>query len=133
MIASSPAASLASARCAGPLSWLQSSVLFAARKNHHHHHHHPPRHHLAVRNYSEAPTPLKRRRGGAQVETVCTGAGGYNGIAKMQNRRGISVSSYYDRSHYLHPHPYMRGGGEGGVRQRLIIISPNGKSPLPSS
>jgi hypothetical protein len=28
-----------------------------------------------------------------------------NGIAKMWNRREISVSSHYDQSHYLHPHP----------------------------
>jgi hypothetical protein len=34
-----------------------------------------------------------------------TGAGGDNGIAKLWNRREISVSSYDDRSHYLHPHP----------------------------
>jgi hypothetical protein len=34
-----------------------------------------------------------------------TGAGGDHGIAKMENRREISVSSYYDQSHYLHPHP----------------------------
>eukprot|EP01047_Picozoa_sp_COSAG01_P015835 COSAG01_NODE_798_length_13503_cov_8.878395_14_plen_112_part_00 len=34
-----------------------------------------------------------------------TGAGGDNGIAKMWNRREISVSSYYDQSHSLHPHP----------------------------
>jgi hypothetical protein len=25
----------------------------------------------------------------------------------MQKRRKISVSSYYDQSHYLHPHPYL--------------------------
>jgi hypothetical protein len=39
----------------------------------------------------------------AALATV-TGAGGDNGIAKMWNRRGISASSYYDQSHYLHPH-----------------------------
>jgi hypothetical protein len=33
--------------------------------------------------------------------------GGDNGIAKMWNRREISVSSYDDPSHYLHPHPYI--------------------------
>jgi hypothetical protein len=36
-----------------------------------------------------------------------TGAGGDNGIAKIQKRREISVDSYYDRPHYLPPHPYM--------------------------
>eukprot|EP01047_Picozoa_sp_COSAG01_P091707 COSAG01_NODE_23250_length_822_cov_1.134163_1_plen_159_part_10 len=35
-----------------------------------------------------------------------TGAAGDNGIANMWNRRGISVSSYYEPSHDLHPHPY---------------------------
>jgi hypothetical protein len=35
-----------------------------------------------------------------------TGAGGDNGIAKMWNRREISVSSYDDQSHDLHPHPH---------------------------
>eukprot|EP01047_Picozoa_sp_COSAG01_P056078 COSAG01_NODE_6316_length_3740_cov_2.298270_5_plen_263_part_00 len=33
------------------------------------------------------------------------GAGGDNGIAKIQKRREISVGFYYDRSHYLPPHP----------------------------
>eukprot|EP01047_Picozoa_sp_COSAG01_P018829 COSAG01_NODE_1029_length_12019_cov_560.144631_4_plen_215_part_00 len=37
-----------------------------------------------------------------------TGAGGENGSAKMWNRREISVSSYDDRSHDLHPHPYQQ-------------------------
>jgi hypothetical protein len=52
-----------------------------------------------------------------------TGAGGDNGIAKMWNRREISVSSCYDQSHDLHPHPYTRAaaclyylvGAGGGV------------------
>ena len=35
----------------------------------------------------------------------CTGAGEDNGIAKMWNRREISVSYFYDQSHYLLPHP----------------------------
>jgi hypothetical protein len=34
-----------------------------------------------------------------------TGAGGDHGIAKLWNRRELSVSSDSDRSHYLHPHP----------------------------
>jgi hypothetical protein len=37
---------------------------------------------------------------------VDTGAGGDNGIATMPNRREISVSSYYEQSHYLPPPPY---------------------------
>jgi hypothetical protein len=35
---------------------------------------------------------------------VSTGAGGDNGTGKIQKRREISVGSYYDQSHYLHPH-----------------------------
>eukprot|EP01047_Picozoa_sp_COSAG01_P040710 COSAG01_NODE_3444_length_6087_cov_8.153140_6_plen_585_part_00 len=34
-----------------------------------------------------------------------TGAGGDNGIAKTRKRREISVCSYYDQFHHLHPHP----------------------------
>jgi hypothetical protein len=37
-----------------------------------------------------------------------TGAGGDYGVAQLWNRRGISVSSDCDQSHYLHPHPYHR-------------------------
>jgi hypothetical protein len=37
-----------------------------------------------------------------------TGAGGDNGTAKVWDRREISVSTYYDQSHYLHPHSYVR-------------------------
>jgi hypothetical protein len=59
------------------------------------------------------------------------GAGGDNGIAKMWNRREISVSSYYDQSHYLHPHPWISGplepvlvglasAGQGPVRGRRV-------------
>jgi hypothetical protein len=40
-----------------------------------------------------------------------TGAGGDHGIAKMENRREISASSYYDQSHYLPPHPHAQQGG----------------------
>jgi hypothetical protein len=39
------------------------------------------------------------------LRDISTGAGGDNGIAKMSKCRGISVSSYYDQSHYLPPHP----------------------------
>eukprot|EP01047_Picozoa_sp_COSAG01_P073859 COSAG01_NODE_12165_length_1788_cov_123.984606_3_plen_179_part_00 len=42
---------------------------------------------------------------------VGTGAGGDNAIAKMSNRREISVSSYYDQSHY--PPPYLLNHGAG--------------------
>eukprot|EP01049_Picozoa_sp_SAG25_P007186 SAG25_NODE_571_length_6846_cov_4.575070_10_plen_166_part_00 len=38
---------------------------------------------------------------------VGSGAGGDNGIAKMWNRREISVSSHYNQSHDLHPHPVV--------------------------
>eukprot|EP01047_Picozoa_sp_COSAG01_P032736 COSAG01_NODE_2379_length_7794_cov_7.414295_8_plen_111_part_00 len=35
-----------------------------------------------------------------------TGASGDHGIANMWNGREISVSSDFDRFHYLRPHPY---------------------------
>jgi hypothetical protein len=41
--------------------------------------------------------------------SMSTGAGGDHGIAKMWDRREISASCYYDRSYYLHPHPYRTG------------------------
>jgi hypothetical protein len=44
------------------------------------------------------PEPLPR----------CTGAGGDKAIAKLWNRREISVSSYDDQSHNLYPHQYLR-------------------------
>jgi hypothetical protein len=56
---------------------------------------------------ADAATPrftLDRAGGGISIEAA-TGAGGDNGIANMWNRRGISVSSHYDKSHYLHLHP----------------------------
>jgi hypothetical protein len=43
----------------------------------------------------------------------CTGAGGDHGIANMWNRREISVSSYDDQSHYLHPHLHVVHGQRG--------------------
>jgi hypothetical protein len=42
-----------------------------------------------------------------RIADVCTGAGGDNEIANMQNRREISVGSYDDESYYLHPQPYV--------------------------
>jgi hypothetical protein len=42
--------------------------------------------------------------GGAAVNS--TGAGGDNGTGKIQKRREISVGSYDDQSHDLHPHSY---------------------------
>eukprot|EP01047_Picozoa_sp_COSAG01_P025649 COSAG01_NODE_1628_length_9684_cov_9.777673_4_plen_122_part_00 len=50
------------------------------------------------------PAPLTRSLPDISVRHASTGAGGDNGIAKLWNRRGISVSSYDDQSHYLHPH-----------------------------
>jgi hypothetical protein len=50
--------------------------------------------------------------GGGGGGTARTGAGGDNGIAKMWNCREISVSSYYDQSTYLHPHPYGDPGAD---------------------
>jgi hypothetical protein len=49
-----------------------------------------------------------------------TGAGGDNGIAATWNRREISVSSYDDPSHYLHPHPYIGEGRAWGRRRHQL-------------
>eukprot|EP01047_Picozoa_sp_COSAG01_P035708 COSAG01_NODE_2755_length_7137_cov_3.530548_8_plen_98_part_00 len=47
-----------------------------------------------------------RRLSSCQCHPMVTyGAGGDNGIAKIQKRREISVCYYYDRSHHLPPHP----------------------------
>eukprot|EP01047_Picozoa_sp_COSAG01_P027861 COSAG01_NODE_1853_length_9060_cov_13.741576_13_plen_92_part_00 len=43
---------------------------------------------------------------GVMGAELCTGAGEDKGIANVQNRREISVSSCYDQSRCLHPHPY---------------------------
>jgi hypothetical protein len=43
----------------------------------------------------------------------CTGAGGDHGIANMWNRREISVRSYDDQSHHLHPHLHVVHGQRG--------------------
>jgi hypothetical protein len=44
--------------------------------------------------------------------------GEITGAQTCRNRREISVSSFYDRPHYLHPHPSPcctgGGGGDGG-------------------
>jgi hypothetical protein len=55
------------------------------------------------------PNTLRGRRDPTDDRAYATpaGAGGDNGIAKMWNRSEIPVSSYYDQSHYLHPHPYV--------------------------
>jgi hypothetical protein len=36
-------------------------------------------------------------------------------VTKLWNRREISVSSCYDQSHYLHPHPYHHASDRGCV------------------
>jgi hypothetical protein len=40
----------------------------------------------------------------------------YGRFAKIGKRRGISVSSHDNQSHYLHPHPYRWGVESGGGR-----------------
>jgi hypothetical protein len=55
-----------------------------------------------------------------------TGAGGDNGIAKMWNCREISVSSYGDQSHYLHPPPHLAAG----TAPRRSLLGPRGELPV---
>jgi hypothetical protein len=58
------------------------------------------------------------RRRPPHIGIAHTGAGGDHGIAQLWDRRGISVSSYYDQSHDLHPHPY--------VQQRCTVAGTGG-------
>jgi hypothetical protein len=60
-----------------------------------------------VNGIAHLPCRLLDSNANASEHGIC--AGGDNGITKMWNRREISVSSYYDRSHYLHPHPVHWG------------------------
>jgi hypothetical protein len=64
----------------------------------------------------------ERGRDEVSVSSVCCPqaavygcGGGVDGIAKIEKRRGISVSSYDDQSHDLPSHPY-RVGVTGCVR-----------------
>jgi hypothetical protein len=74
-----------------------------------------------VRRVAEAGGASMRGGRGSLVWWRCNpssirGVGGDGGIAKMWNRREISVRSYEDRSHDLHPHPYA-GDDAGGCAQ----------------
>jgi hypothetical protein len=69
-----------------------------------------------VTSISRHPAPICAHHCG-------TGAGGDNGIAKMWSRRGISVSSHYDQSHYLHPHPYVDQARHQPARTSLALTT----------
>jgi hypothetical protein len=75
------------------------------------------------------------RRGGVflSVHHMPTGAGGDNGIAKLWNRREISVSSCCDRPHYLHPHPYIcsASGIDPGRSKMLSTTTPHNTVVIP--
>jgi hypothetical protein len=62
---------------------------------------------LSARRSACRPAHAQPHPRSVRARGVSTGAGGGNGIAQMWNRRGISVSSYEDQSHDLHPHPYI--------------------------
>eukprot|EP01047_Picozoa_sp_COSAG01_P051456 COSAG01_NODE_5312_length_4341_cov_18.144036_3_plen_278_part_00 len=60
-----------------------------------------------------------------------TGAGGDNGTGTIQKRRGISVGSYYDQSHYLHSHPYIDELSlDARVPARISPCSTDNNAPL---
>jgi hypothetical protein len=42
----------------------------------------------------------------------------------MWKRRGISVTSYHDQSHYLHPHPYQRSDCSGLHCTQVLTLPP---------
>jgi hypothetical protein len=59
----------------------------------------------------------------ASRRAQATYAGGDDGIAKMWNRKEISVSSYYHQSHYLHPPSLNHLGDTDVARARARSLS----------
>jgi hypothetical protein len=93
---------------------------------------------LSARPQSTTAPPPPPRTEHGDHRRLSTGAGGDNGIAKMWNRREISVSSDHGRSHYLPPHPDTREGHRRGsqaartLSQRPCCLSVAAR-PAPST